>query len=354
MPTHKAQAESHQSTGRAAYSSGNYEAALGYFTTALAQPNLPTVLRASILDNLSATKEKLGGEANLADALSNARAMMRLQPAGVEGYLRGGKVLQLLGRDGDAIRLYEYGINKLHASGGVGRVRLEAQVRGVRSRITRREAITSERKHRDPFTALPPEVAQIVLLHLPFRILMLARGVSRGWRVFIESAPATFATMDLREARRSVGSGAFKALVRASRGRVRVARLARLGSKCEDLLGYLVARCPGLNVLEVRRSETRGGNAIPGAVKDGASRGLRSLVLDLVLDVKVVFMILRFCAAGGLQEATFESVHATGVVRGSDLLRGDAPLRSLEKLRIDVTESEFHLTVTLVNRLPAL
>ncbi|CAZ80014.1 unnamed protein product [Tuber melanosporum] len=353
MPTPKAQAESHQSTGRAAYSSGNYEAALRHFTTALAQPNLPATLRASILDNLSATKEKLGGEANLTDALSNARAMMRLQPAGVEGYLRGGKVLQLLGRDGDAIRLYEYGINKLPSGGGVGRERLEAQVRRVRSRITRREAMTSERKHRDPFTALPSEVAQIVLLHLPFHTLMLARGVSRGWRVFIESVPATFATMDLREARRSVGSGTFKALVRASRGGVRVARLARLGSKCGELLGYLVARCPGLSVLEVCRSEASGDNAIVGAVRDGAIRGLRSLVLDLVLDVKVVFMILRCCAAGGLQEAIFESAHATGMVRGSDLLFEDAPLRSLGKLRIDVIESEFHLTVTLVNRLPA-
>ena len=353
MPTPKALAESHQSTGRAAYSSGDYATAQTHFTTALTQPNLPAALRASILDNLSATKEKLGGEANLADALNNARAMIRLQPAGAEGYLRAGKVLQLLGRDGDAVRLYEYGITKLPGGGGGsttggggGRARLEAQVGKVRSRMARLEAISNQRKRRDPFTALPLEVARMVLLHVPFRQLMLVRGVSRGWRVLIESAPATFDTLDLREGRRGISRGAFKALVRASRGSVRVARLARLGSQCGDLLGYLVARCPGLSVVEVRLSEAD--TALAGAVRDGALRGLRSLVLDVVLDVVEVFRILRLCVAGGLKEASFGSARVPGLVRSSHLLDDNGPLHSLEKLMIDVMESAFYLSIPLV------
>ncbi|CUS15177.1 unnamed protein product [Tuber aestivum] len=351
MPTAKVQAESHQSTGRSAYSSGNYAEALTHFAAALAQPNLPAALRASILDNLSATKEKLGGEANLADALSHARAMIRLQPASAEGYLRGGKVLQLSGRDGDAVRLYEYGISKLPSDGsGVRRARLGAQIAKVRSRIAARQgAVSCEPQRRDPFAALPLEVAQIVLLHVPFRALMLARGVSRGWKTFIESAPGTFDTLDLREARRSVGGGAFKALARASRGCVRVARLARLKSKCGDLLAYLVARSPGLSVLEVCRSEAYADLALAGAVRDGAIRGLRSLVLDVALDITEVFRILRACVAGGLKEASFESVHVEGSVRGSGLLHENSPLRSLEKLRIDVVESS-----TLLKAFPNL
>ncbi|PUU74109.1 hypothetical protein B9Z19DRAFT_483068 [Tuber borchii] len=362
MPTPKAHAETHQSTGRAAYSSGDYATALTHFTTALTQPNLPAALRASILDNLSATKEKLGGEANLTDALNDARAMIRLQPAGAEGYLRAGKVLQLLGRDGDAVRLYEYGITKLPANGGGGsgggggRARLEAQVGKVRSRISRREAISNQRKRRDPFTALPLEVARMVLLHVPFRMLMLARGVSRGWKVLIESAPATFDTLDLREARRNVSCGAFKGLVHASRGGVRVARLARLGTKCGDLLRYLVVRCPGLSIVEIRQSEAD--YALVGAVRDGAIRGLRSLVLDVELDVIEVFRILRLCVLGGLQEASFESVHVrvAGLV-SSDLLDENAPLHSLEKLRIDIPESGRYLIIplsTLLKAFPSL
>lgn len=356
MPTPKAHAEAHQSTGRAAYSSGDYATALTHFTTALTQPNLPAALRASILDNLSATKEKLGGEANLTDALNDARAMIRLQPAGAEGYLRAGKVLQLLGRDGDAVRLYEYGITKLPASsgggggggsgGGGGRARLEAQVGKVRSRISRREAISNQRKRRDPFTALPLEVARMVLLHVPFRTLMLVRGVSRGWKLLIESAPATFDTLDLREARRSVSRVAFRALVRASRGSVRVARLTRLGSQCGDMLEHLVARCPRLSALEVHRSEVDAQFA--AAVRDGAMRGLRSLVLDAALDVEVVFGILRLCVTGGLQEASFESVHVEALVRDYDLLNANVPMRSLEKLRVDILDSQYYLTVSLV------
>lgn len=276
--------------------------------------------------------------------------MIRLQPAGAEGYLRAGKVLQLLGRDGDAVRLYEYGITKLPAngggSGGGGRARLEAQVGKVRSRISRREAISNQQKRRDPFTALPLEVARMVLLHVPFRTLMIVRGVSRGWKVLIESAPATFDTLDLREARRSVSRVAFRALVRASRGSVRVARLARLGSQCGDMLGHLVARCPGLSAVEVRQSEAD--SAIPGAVRDGAIRGLRSLVLDVGLDIADVFGILRLCVAGGLREASFESVHVETLVRDYDLLNANVPMRSLEKLRIDILDSQFYLTVPLV------
>jgi len=355
MPTPKALAETHQSTGRAAYTSGDYATAQTHFTTALTQPNLPAALRASILDNLSATKEKLGGEANLAGALNDARAMIRLQSARAEGYLRGGKVLQLLGRDGDAIRLYEYGLTKLppdgdSSGGGGGRARLEGQIGKVRARITRLEAVSSQRKRRDPFTALPLEVARMVLLHVPFRTLMLVRGVSRGWRVLVESAPATFDTLDLREARRGITRGAFKALVRASGGSVRVARLARLGSQSGDFLGYLVARCPGLSVVEIRLSEAD--TALAGAVGDGAVRGcLRSLVLDVELDVVEVFRILRLCVAGrrgGLKEASFGSARVGGLVRSSHLWDENGPLLSLEKLMIDVVESAFYLSIPLV------
>ena len=279
--------------------------------------------------------------------------MIRLQPAGAEGYLRAGKVLQLLGRDGDAVRLYEYGITKLPASGGGGgRARLEAQVGKVRSRISRREEISNQRKRRDPFTALPLEVARMVLLHVPFRQLMLVRGVSRGWKVLVESAPATFDTLDLREARRSVSRVAFRALVRASRGSVRVARLTRLGSQCGDMLEHLVARCPRLSALEVHRSEVDG--QLAAAVRDGAIRGLRSLVLDVGLDIAEVFRILRLCVAGGLQEASFESVHVEALVRDSDLLDENAPLRSLEKLRIDILMSQSFLTIPLVAPPPPL
>ncbi|RPA97503.1 hypothetical protein L873DRAFT_1107837 [Choiromyces venosus 120613-1] len=285
MPT--PQTLSSQQAGRSAYASGDFAAALSHFTSALSQPNIPLSLRVQILDHLSATREKLQ---DLPGALADARCIMRLRPTAVEGYLRGGKILQLLGRQDDALRLYLYGLDKLPAGGDGGRVR--AQVDKLRARIAGKKCEEERGRRRDPFEILPIEVAVLVLAHLPFRTLMLARAVSKGWKGVIEAAPRTFSEVDFTEARRGVTPAAFKAIVNASRGGVRIARISKLagggGKTTSGLLGYLVRRARRLMTLEVYRS-----GEVDTALVEVVREGVTGLKLPALITCILAFGSLR-------------------------------------------------------------
>jgi hypothetical protein len=69
-------------------------------------------LQLSILDNRAATQEKLGND-HLLSALKDARRMMVLQKTSVKGYLRAGKILQLMGQLDVALDTYKYGLKQL-------------------------------------------------------------------------------------------------------------------------------------------------------------------------------------------------------------------------------------------------
>lgn len=69
-------------------------------------------MKLGILDNRAAVQEKLGAEYHIS-ALKDARRMMSLQRASPKGYLRAGKILQLMGKYDIAAENYEYGLRQL-------------------------------------------------------------------------------------------------------------------------------------------------------------------------------------------------------------------------------------------------
>jgi F-box/TPR repeat protein Pof3 len=82
-------------------------------------------LQLSILDNRAAAQEKLGND-HLLSALKDARKMMVLQKTSVKGYLRAGKILQLMGQLDVALETYKYGLKQLSKEDTDGkRVRIQ-------------------------------------------------------------------------------------------------------------------------------------------------------------------------------------------------------------------------------------
>lgn len=102
-----------QAKGQASYRKKNYTEAIGEFTKALQLRNVPYTVQIGILDNRAAAREKIGGTASLELALQDARMMTQLSKTQAAGYLRAGKVFQLLDRDESALAIYAYGIKQV-------------------------------------------------------------------------------------------------------------------------------------------------------------------------------------------------------------------------------------------------
>lgn len=78
---------------------------------ALDRTRIPTT-KLSILDNRAATFEKLGKE-NYILALRDAKRMIKIQKTSARGYLRAGKIFQIMGESNAALETYAYGLYKI-------------------------------------------------------------------------------------------------------------------------------------------------------------------------------------------------------------------------------------------------
>lgn len=95
-----------------------------------------------------------------------------------QGYLRAGKVLQLLGKNDVALGIYQYGIRNVPADSSDARVsawvpsvekhrwRHPQLLRGMYDKLARR---CSPPTAVDPMHVLPPEIAEMILAHLSFK-----------------------------------------------------------------------------------------------------------------------------------------------------------------------------------------
>ena len=102
-----------QASGQKLYRERNYITAIAEFTKALELRNVPLTVQIGILDNRVAAREKIGGMVNLELALQDARMMTQLSKADAVGYLRGGKILELINRDKSALDIYADGITQV-------------------------------------------------------------------------------------------------------------------------------------------------------------------------------------------------------------------------------------------------
>ncbi|KAL8950280.1 MAG: hypothetical protein Q9222_003684 [Ikaeria aurantiellina] len=141
--------------GQQEYRRKHYHHALNFFNSILAYEIRPDI---SVLDSRAATFEKLG---DLQAALKDGRRMITDYKQSSNGYLRTGKILQLLDKDSVALGIYNYGFRNVPSS--------DPQYQLLRDMQDSLLHTGAPRKARDPFTLLPPELLEIIISYLDFR-----------------------------------------------------------------------------------------------------------------------------------------------------------------------------------------
>jgi len=140
-----------QELAEAQYKRRDFAAALRSVNEALSS----TVPSVRLLDTRAATYEKLG-DTKL--ALKDAYACLKMYDDDVTGYLRAGKLLQMMGKSSAALRLYERGIDR--------KIKGMDSLRRMHDKLSRRVTAASAV---DPLAILPLELVQMILSYLSFR-----------------------------------------------------------------------------------------------------------------------------------------------------------------------------------------
>ncbi|KAL8808198.1 MAG: hypothetical protein Q9182_000262 [Xanthomendoza sp. 2 TL-2023] len=122
-----------------------------------------------------------------------------------KGYLRTGKILQLMGKDALALGIYRYGLRKVSDS--------DPKLQLLRDICQQMKQKCEPGMPQDPLTVLPPEVAEMVMSYLDFRQVVSLTRVSTSWREFLKSVPNLWTSLDFSNAAVNIPQNAIRKLV---------------------------------------------------------------------------------------------------------------------------------------------
>ncbi|KAK9466642.1 hypothetical protein V1512DRAFT_207785 [Lipomyces arxii] len=133
-------------------------------------------------------------------AYADAIAIIKMYPRSAQGYLRAGKVSQLMGQLNRAHRIYQAGLARIGQDSKHVLILVEMRD-AVVCRIAR--AGTELPAPRvDMMHLLPPEITELILLQIPFRDRVKLQGVCKTWWTYIQSQPRLWADADFRKCNR--------------------------------------------------------------------------------------------------------------------------------------------------------
>jgi F-box/TPR repeat protein Pof3 len=164
-------------------------------------------------------------------AFTDTKAMIRLDRTDARGYIRASRVKRLQDENSAAIRYLEHGLQKVSPSDPNFSL-LNSDLKAIRQRIAE-TLVTS--KAQDPMTALPLEVAEMVLSYIAYRQIVRMLRVSKSWKKILLSAPPLTDTLAFPNASKPIDA---RMLLSGFR-RLRVARsiaMVNLGSHAVDIL----------------------------------------------------------------------------------------------------------------------
>lgn len=276
--------------GQDLYRQKQYEAALQCFNKAISQDAKAPV---AVLDNRAATYTKLG---NLRAALNDGRQMIQQGKANCSGYLRTGKILQLLGNHKMALDLYEMGTRKVPSSDPN-----IVLLRGQHEKLARHLAPP---KAFDPLQILPLELAEMTIKYLEFRHIVGLLRVSKSWLQLLTSMPSLWSNLDLSAAKKPVSLGAVRKYIKRSNGMTTRVTLDRFGSNAEKIPRYVATRCKGLEDLRIP------GGLIGASILEAApcASNLKTLIISKSCQVSCDTVSQLLCHCPNLERAEFHSV----------------------------------------------
>ncbi|KAJ5177410.1 Tetratricopeptide-like helical [Penicillium coprophilum] len=227
-----------QRVGQNAYKVGDLQGALQSFTQALVLNGED----ASILDNRAATHCRLK---LYSQARTDARAMVKLAPNDdrTKGYLRLAKVLCLDGKFDKAQEIYEYALKKLPADHS-GRKVVTQLLKKLQDKL-------AGGNRRDPFSALPLEVAVLTLQCFSFKQIVAILRVCKGWSRFISGLSSLWMHIDLLDARSRVPWTSVRNYIHRSRAQLTHATIANIVPSAAPKVLDMLSRCTELEHLKL-------------------------------------------------------------------------------------------------------
>ncbi|KAI9880788.1 MAG: hypothetical protein M1830_000224 [Pleopsidium flavum] len=283
-----------QKAGQLLYRSKNYREALTAFTAAVTRSDTAIV---GALDNRAATYTKLG---DLQAALRDAKRMISLERSGATGYLRTGKILQLMGKEDVALGIYRYGLRNVPSDNPNHKL-LQAMFDKLAHKPSLFKAV-------DPFLMLPVEILEMVINYLDFKNLVILLRVSKQWNHFLTSMPRFWNHLDLSSARKPVKLTTILACVRRSKGSITHATFNRVATTKSNILKHVTSRAKGLRHIEIM-SGFAGSSMIEAAP---LARNLTTLIVwsDCGVTLDTITRLLSLCDK--LERAEFHSIYSSG------------------------------------------
>ncbi|KAK9325951.1 hypothetical protein V1517DRAFT_350237 [Lipomyces orientalis] len=124
-----------------------------------------------------------------------------------KGYLRGGKVHQLMGNDVKALQFYDAGLKIIDKDDKLRNV-MKQMHETVSSRISKRQRTRSGETSSNPSNSdplkydmmqLPVEIVELILRHISFPQIVRLQQVCRSWQTFILDSPRLWSILDFRQ-----------------------------------------------------------------------------------------------------------------------------------------------------------
>ncbi|KAK2796843.1 hypothetical protein FQN50_009404 [Emmonsiellopsis sp. PD_5] len=231
--------ESLQLVGQDEYRRSNFDGALCAFTKAYQVGGGDIV---GILDNRAATYCKLGC---FKTALLDGKAMVSENKMDARGYLRTAKILQLMEKSENALRIYQRALRTLPPDNP-----RHQQIKDLAEKLDHR---LSGLKTADPFTRLPLELVVMILENLDLKSILAAIRVSKHWGTILNSLPKLWSHLDLSKAgkQKTVSLKSIQAFLRRSRWGLTRASLVNLRPANLHRLIPGLKQCRSLEHLEI-------------------------------------------------------------------------------------------------------
>ncbi|CCG83200.1 F-box domain protein [Taphrina deformans PYCC 5710] len=282
---------------RAAITSRDYHAAGRLLDKAIgismASPDI------ALYDMRAAVYEKLG---QLSDALADSKQILQIDPKDARGYLRAGKIYQLLNKDKSALECYRRGCKMVPTTVSLYKI-LKQLLKAVDTRINAKVV------RLDPFSVLPMELIREVVSYLSFPQKLCCLGVSRSWKALLTADSRFYGRLDLiSDCRRRPKIAVVEAYIKKAKGRLEYL-MTDVNLKTESLRFHLkFAKDLTILCIPYRRS------LLPDLHK---ARGLKRLTLTYEDDLgpapsyhQAMHLIRRFSVLTHFKSMTIGDVEA--------------------------------------------
>ncbi|KAF2667137.1 hypothetical protein BT63DRAFT_458098 [Microthyrium microscopicum] len=268
--------------GKQNYREKNFEAALANFKNALKVAKEPNL---DILEFLAAATEKLG---ELETSLKYGKQMVDQSEGNTRGYLRLGKTLEAYQKESQrkkGLMIYDRGLTKVSAA--------DPYFKLLQSTRHRLYLVIEGPNAKDPLTAFPYEVAQIVMSYLPFHQVIKCLAVSKGWRGYLSSCPELWLDIDLSHGKTSrqkrIPRAFVKSCVKYSDHQVKSLKLGCFAHRPTVLA--IAMTCKKLESIEIPFDSDLGGDTLVETLK--YSKSLRRLCAKVALPSDQINQILE-------------------------------------------------------------